>query len=151
MGKEEDCDGYNQKVIPYLKKKISKHIPLIICSDNHNISEYIIKQNLWIKADPTFEGLKQVLYEPNHRVKIQKEKPDIKEDKLIIDEVRFVSTNSKFNTSPICLNENLNVIIGGKSSGKSILLYHIARTLIAEKDFFVKEKIDDKYKFRSDV
>ncbi|GEM63949.1 hypothetical protein SF1_19310 [Sphingobacterium faecium NBRC 15299] len=150
MGKESDCPGYKDKVIPYLKKKISKHIPMIICTDNHKVSEYIVKQNLWIKADTTFEGLKQIIFEPEHRVKIQKDEPDFKEDKLIIDSVRFVSADNKFTTETIYLNKNLNVIIGGKSSGKSILLYNIAKTLVSDNGFFEKEGILDKYDFKSE-
>lgn len=100
----------------------------------------------WIKSDPTFEGLKQIIYEPEHRVKIQSHKPDFKEDKLIIDSVRFISTNNFFNTAPIYLNQNLNVIIGGKSSGKSILLYNIAKTL--ETDTEVTEIVNSGYNFR---
>lgn len=90
--------------------------------------------NTWIKADPTFEGLKQIIYEPIERVKIQDEKPDFKEDKEIIDKVKFISPANKFSNEEIYLNPNLNVIIGGKSSGKSILLYSIAKTLLAKQD-----------------
>ncbi len=148
MGKEEDCIEYNNKVIPFLKSKMGKHIPLVICSDNHLISNYVTKQSLWIKADPTFEGLKQIIYEPEDRIKIQKDEPDYKEDKLIIEEVKFISSDSKFTSNPIRLNRNLNVIIGGKSSGKSILLYNIAHTLLANQDFFKKAKIENKYDLR---
>jgi hypothetical protein len=49
---------------------IKKVIPMVICSDSHNINEYLLKQNCWIKADPTFEGLKQIIYEPTERVYI---------------------------------------------------------------------------------
>lgn len=149
LGKEDDIAGYHKVVNPHLKKVIGKQIPLIICSDNHDIKTYSVKQNLWIKADPTFEGLKQVLYEPEHRVKIQKDEPDFKEDKLVIEEVQFFSSDKKFTSTPVKLNKNLNVIIGGKSSGKSILLYNIAQTLLADKSFFKKENIEDKYKFNS--
>lgn len=96
----------------------------------------------WIKADPTFEGLKQIIYEPEERVKIQENKPDEKEDKEIIDKVRFISPNNIFTNEEIHLNPNLNVIIGGKSSGKSILLYSIAKTLLPD--------IKDKLLFRND-
>lgn len=149
MGKEVDCDGYNQHVIPFLRKNIDKHIPLVICSDNHNIHNYLTKQNLWIKATPTFEGLKQILFEPEHRVKIQSEQPNYKDPRLLIDKIRFISGDNRFTPNPIHLNENLNVIIGGKSSGKSILLYNIAKTLLADSDFLKKENIDNKYDFRS--
>jgi hypothetical protein len=150
LGSEDDIIGYKTKVIPFLRNKIDKNIPMIICSDNHDIKNYHVKQNLWIKADPTFEGLKQIIFEPEQRVKIQKEKPDFKEEKLVIDEVRFISNNFKFTKNPICLNDNLNVIIGGKSSGKSILLYNIAKTLLADKEFLKKENIESKYDFRSE-
>ncbi|MDV3502119.1 TrlF family AAA-like ATPase [Elizabethkingia anophelis] len=130
MGKESDCEGYSKHVIPYLVNKIQKHIPLIICSDNHKIKEYTIKQNLWIKAQPTFEGLKQVIYEPIERIKIQKEMPEAEKlSNLMISKVTFTSSKKRFTSNPIYLNKNLNVIIGGKSSGKSILLYEIAKTL----------------------
>ena len=85
----------------------------------------------WIKANPTFEGLKQVIYEPFDRVKIQKNIPEEKTPYLVIDKVRFIDrSNAKYFTSSwIEFNQNLNVIIGGKSSGKSLLLYHIAKTV----------------------
>jgi len=43
---------------------------------NGNTTDYT-----WIKADPTFEGLKQIIYEPEERVKIQKENPNFEFDK----------------------------------------------------------------------
>ena len=146
LGKEDDQDDYNNIVFPAIKYRQ----PMIICSDNHNAKDYRVKQNLWIKADPSFEGLKQITFESQHRVKIQKEKPDFKEGKLIIDQVRFMTSSNKFTTNPINLNDNLNVIIGGKSSGKSILLYNIAKTLLADKEFLKKENIESKYDFRSE-
>jgi hypothetical protein len=151
MGKESDCEGYRKFVIPYLIKKIQKNIPLIICSDNHKIKEYSVKQNLWIKAHPTFEGLKQILHEPNQRAYIQESKPDQKDKKLLITEVSFISENHLFASKTIYFNDNLNVIIGGKSSGKSILLYHIAKALYKDRSnegvlkYF--DTTDSKYKF----
>ena len=102
----------------------------------------------WIKSLPTFEGLKQVIYEPKQRVKIQPNEPDFKEDKLIIDEVQYFSSNNSFTPVKIKFNKNLNVIIGGKSSGKSILLYNIAATL--ETNDEVTSITNNKYDFRKD-
>lgn len=104
----------------------------------------------WIKADPTFEGLKQIIYEPEERVRIQDEKPDFKEDKEIIDKIRFISPTNKFRKEEIHLNPNLNVIIGGKSSGKSILLYSIAKTLIPNQDDeLLKKGSEERYNLTS--
>lgn len=84
----------------------------------------------WIKADPTFEGLKQIAYEPEDRVKIQELKPDEKEDYQIIDKIKFIDDD--FLPEEILINQNLTTIIGGKSTGKSILLRNIARAIDAD-------------------
>lgn len=108
---------------------LSYNIPLLQNSDAHSL-EAIGKKFTWIKSQPTFEGLKQIIYEPEERIKIQKEKPELEKlDSLMIDKVIFTPSDNKFTTAPIYFNKNLNVIIGGKSSGKSILLYNIAKTL----------------------
>lgn len=146
LGQENDQNDYNTIVFPAIKRRL----PMIICSDNHDIKNYVIKQNLWIKAEPTFEGLKHIIYEPQDRVKIQNHKPDFKEDKLIIDSVKYISNNNLFNPQTIHLNKNLNVIIGGKSSGKSILLYNIAKTLETNDEVSKITNIngEEKYNFR---
>ena len=146
LGKVSDKEGYIKNVFP----NIGKYIPMIIASDNHDIKNYSLKENCWIKADPTFEGLKQIIYEPEERVRIQEE-PDFKEDKEIIDKVKFISINNKFSNEEIYLNPNLNVIIGGKSSGKSILLYSIAKTLLADtKDkLLFKNNNEERYNLKS--
>ena len=79
------------------------------------------------KSNPTFEGLKQIVYEPEDRVKIQELKPEEKEDYQIIDKVKFI--DDSFTPDEILINQNLTTIIGGKSTGKSILLRNIAQTI----------------------
>lgn len=87
----------------------------------------------WIKADITFEGLRQTLYEPETRVSIQSTRPEPKSDMHVIDSVSFECPDKTFNsTRKILLNENLNTIIGGKSSGKSLLIYTMAQTINKE-------------------
>lgn len=148
---------------------LSYNKPLLQNSDAHSL-ESIGKKYTWIKANPNFEGLKQIIYEPNERVKIQAEMPESEKlDNLMIEKVSFISSDNRFTSEPIYFNKNLNVIIGGKSSGKSILLYEIARTLYAntkdevlrfkdiednnqEKDLYnlgeiSKNKIDENYNF----
>lgn len=128
---------------------------LLHCSDAHGYAEPGNNSKpkklghcfTWIKADPTFEGLKQIIHEPSQRVRIQDMRPDAKEDRLVIDQVRFVSEDNLFNPNPINLNSNLNVIIGGKSSGKSILLYNIARTLLPDRSLLKTEGQNYRYDF----
>jgi hypothetical protein len=125
--------------------------PVICGSDAHKYSDYgKFPQNkaTWIKADPTFEGLKQIVFEPSQRVKIQETIPEEKTPYLIIDKVRFLDKTSgkKFSSDWIEVNQNLNVIIGGKSSGKSLLLYHIAKSICPKLvDEMVAEAATNKY------
>lgn len=85
---------------------------------------------LWIKADPTFEGLKQIIYEPE-RIHVGPHEPEEKKSYFAMDTVRFVDNTSdvKFASEPIEISQNLTTIIGGKSTGKSLLLYYIAKTI----------------------
>lgn len=102
---------------------------LLDCSDAHSFADVSTKDRLgncktWIKSDPTFEGLKQILFEPEDRVCICDSKPEYKYDYDVIDRIELNSANIWHQT--IYLNQNLNSIIGGRSTGKSTLLASIA-------------------------
>ena len=79
----------------------------------------------------TFEGLKQIIFEPVDRVAFGYEKPEPKKSYYLIDKVRFMDNTGQddFPSAPIEINQNLATIIGGKSTGKSLLLYYMARTI----------------------
>lgn len=101
--------------------------PCIHGSDAHSnekIFEPDNKRYCWIKADPTFNGLKQIKYEPEERVRICESLPDRKSDYFVIDRVEY--NDSSFQSDPIYFNDKLTCIIGGKSTGKSILIQNLA-------------------------
>lgn len=84
----------------------------------------------WIKADPTFEGLKQLLYEPDDRVIIQEENPTpIKSNytltKFKVNESK-ISSDLTISATEIELNSNLVAVTGGKGSGKTAFVDLIA-------------------------
>ena len=113
--------------------------PCVIGSDAHSINEVAVFPNnriTWIKADPTFEGLKQIVFEPEARVRISETCPDTKYDYNVIDYVELNKAGTWH--QKIYLNQNLNTIIGGRSTGKSTLLSSIANK------FDVIEEIDNK-------
>ena len=149
LGKRlEGKDGYTEAAY---KAEIADVIaqrgslkPCIVGCDAHKEAD-LFARFTWVKADLNFEGLRQICLEPEYRVKNQAEMPDFKEEKLLIEKVQFISPQNTFTTSPIFLNPNLNVIIGGKSSGKSILLYAIAKTLSS--DYEVLKNDDGTYKY----
>ncbi|WQX31542.1 ATPase [Helicobacter pylori] len=114
--------------------------PLIQSSDAHK-EEQIGKKYTWIKAEKTFEGLKQIIYDPETRVSINENKP---QDPLYkIDSVRLnfdgeIKITNEQGDTPFCyagFNEtlsfspNFTCVIGGRGSGKSTLLQLIASAI----------------------
>ena len=83
----------------------------------------------WIKADLTFEGLKQIIYEPQagERVAISPIMPDHKDSFKTISKINF--SHSRDFPDEIVFNKNLCAIIGSRSSGKSALLAYLAHTI----------------------
>lgn len=118
-------------------KYFEKQFPCVTGSDAHDFNKIqsYSKNNkkTWIKADPTFEGLKSIIYEPDYRVKIQTGNPSkMKSMNKVISHIEMPSDS--FNSHKIYFNQDLNVIIGGRSSGKSLLL-----SLIASKAHNIKK------------
>ncbi|MFB1330508.1 TrlF family AAA-like ATPase [Helicobacter pylori] len=114
--------------------------PLIQSSDAHE-EEQIGKKYTWIKAEKTFEGLKQIIYEPETRVSIGEEKPQdplYKIDSVGLNFDEEVKTTNEQDDTPFCyagFNEtlffspNFTCVIGGRGSGKSTLLQLIASAI----------------------
>lgn len=114
-----------------VKKKCGSLMPCIHGSDAHcNARVFSPEGNkfCWIKADLTFEGLKQILYEPKERVRICSNFPDSKPSYYVIDRVE-IENSDEFSPDPIYMSDKLTCIIGGKSTGKSLLLHNMAMAL----------------------
>ena len=107
--------------------------PCIHDSDAHTF-EKLCKPDedrfCWIKADPTFEGLKQIIYEPEERVRIQPENPEYRKNIYTLDSIKisnsWISDELSIEEQEIPLNRNLVAVTGGKGSGKTALLDLIA-------------------------
>ncbi|GHR62494.1 hypothetical protein VN0559_09940 [Helicobacter pylori] len=125
---------------------LKENKPLLQSSDAHK-EDSIGKKYTWIKAEKTFEGLKQIIYEPETRVSI--DKPQDPLYKIDCVRLRFDGgvkiTNEKGDT-PFCyagFNEtlffspNFTCVIGGRGSGKSTLLQLIASAI--KNKSFVKD------------
>jgi hypothetical protein len=118
----------------YENGEVSLKKPVISASDAHSFADLNTKLGknpfcTWIKAMPTFNGLRQMLFEPEDRVRIQITEPDYKEPHNIIKSISISDDNNYFGNQHIVINKNLNTIIGGKSSGKSLLLYSLAESI----------------------
>lgn len=114
--------------------------PVVSGSDAHKLDDYGVYPSnkvTWIKADPTFEGLKYTMYDPSERVRIQLNNPCIEFPKPYFSKIEiqegkiFPQSPEKkiqFSSASLELNSGLVAIIGGRGSGKSILLDAIAKT-----------------------
>lgn len=139
----ESIEKFNSAKVKLQEQNVNSL--LLDCSDAHSFSDSSTKDRLgncktWIKADPTFEGLKQILFEPEDRVRICDSKPEYKYDYDVIDRVELNSANTWHQT--IYLNQNLNSIIGGRSTGKSTLLASLAAAFNCIDDVDNKEYIN---------
>lgn len=110
---------------------ISGFVNLITCSDNYNPACYPEAKDhkaeplipTWMFANPTFEGLRLSLSEKS-RLVYQREKP--KSWAEYIEQVKY--SNDKIDID-VNFSSGLNVVIGGSSSGKTLLVDSIWRKL----------------------
>ncbi len=124
----------------FYKGWFGKRKPCIKGSDSHNQNDKLgrLKDEnsdptdrcCWIKADPTFAGLRQILHEPEDRIFIGACPPKLEEvrnnatrliDRLQITRSGDADTPDKWFACDIPLNADMVAIIGNKGSGKSAL------------------------------
>ena len=103
--------------------------PCLHGSDAHDLATLFRPDHdrfCWIKADPTFEGLRQVVYEPADRVHIGPTPPRYYDNARIIQSITLVRSDGWFEDVEIPLNAGLVSVIGQKGSGKSALAEVVA-------------------------
>ncbi len=161
------CDDKDREFFLNDRGEVKKKKPCVSGSDAHSFKDFDDKVGktflnegrhtypTWIKADKTFEGLRQITHEPRERTFFG-DKPDKLMDvesnsSRFIESINVRNTDGKqvsgwFNDD-IPLNPGLVAIIGRKGQGKSALNDIIAlcgRTKIAPKDFSFLNK--DKFR-----
>ena len=141
---ESDVEYFLGKGGDSVEKVIEKYGGLKPCvrgSDAHKLDSVGVfpgNRAAWIKGDLTFEGLRQITFEPYARVRIQDESPEYEYDKtpfssIVIEEDTpcFTSQDDDvyFKKANIPLNTGLVSIIGGRGSGKSMLVSYMGAGL----------------------
>lgn len=132
VSKEETRQIYNagfDKKKPE-EQRAKKDIAYINFSDNHNINQYPCKHKgisgnhdfYRIKGSKNFETIRFAFIDPESRIMSSTQYGSLRAngtniEKFRISDCEFIE-NVEFEFSP-----NLNVIIGGRSSGKSLLLW----------------------------
>ncbi|WP_293884437.1 TrlF family AAA-like ATPase [Sphingobacterium sp. UBA1498] len=163
--------------------KISKPKPVLSGCDAHSFDDLKLKlgkkllddrdnsiticDNTWIKADLSFEGLKQVLYEPKHRIVIQETEPRNSTRKIEYINFNFpanikIQRKDSSDVQEFCLknirgklefSNYFTCLVGGRGTGKSTIINLLAEKLNEESDFFANNflTVDNKqYDLRSD-
>lgn len=105
-------------------------------NDKRGYGDFPSGKKTWIKADPTFRGLKQAILEPAKRSYIGDKPPKVQEVEsnktYYIESIEITKTGDKAGVGQwlhgcdIPLNPDLVAIIGNKGSGKSALADVIA-------------------------
>jgi len=109
--------------------------PCITGSDAHSPSKIGVFDNqrcCWIKGDPTFEGLKQIIYEPECRVSISPKPPLYLHPQIIsfqlegtteYEDKKSIALFPPINLKKqISFSPNLTTVIGPRASGKTVLV-----------------------------
>lgn len=103
--------------------------PCVHGSDAHAIADLCKPKEdkfCWIKADPTFEGLRQLIYEPADRVYVGPSAPLYHDEARVLQSISLSNADGWFDDLEVPLNPGLVSIIGQKGSGKSALAEIIA-------------------------
>ena len=154
VSSQKQVEDYRNIVFP----KIEQEFPCIITSDSCDRSklqykkghstEVIGKKYTWVKADPTFEGLRQIIYEPAIRICLDINPPFYLHPQIVSATLRHHQSyqSKKDIFPPITLNQNiffspnLTTIIGPRAAGKTALAELIG--YVADK--FSTDKKDNK-------
>lgn len=96
--------------------------PCVHGSDAHAV-EYLFKPDndrfCWVKSDPTFHGLHQILWEPEDRIHVGKLPPQPSDHSQQIRRILLSNSSGWFATDSIELNSGLVAVIGEKGAGKT--------------------------------
>lgn len=125
VGKLADRKGYEETVFP----TIGKVLPLVMGSDNHDITHYEAKAPCWIKGDPSFRTFQQLISDPQRAFLGETPVETIRingNPTKYVSEIRFSKkVESKLDedwfSGTVKLNPGLVAIIGNKGSGKTAL------------------------------
>jgi len=117
-------------------------------SDNHDCNVYpkpksgAVHEFYCLKGEPSFETLRFAFIDPKSRIRKQSEVDALKNVKKHIAELD-IKDIANVDDCKIELSPNLNVIIGGASSGKSLLFNLIGKKIHSTKHAFDTYKKDE--------
>lgn len=126
IGVAERQDDYETIVFP----AVGCELPLVVGSDNHDITKYSPRSACWVRADPNFRGLRMLLCEPTTRRYLGPIPPQL--ERVAQGKTKFIRSvtfaaapelppQQKWFQGTVEFNPGLVAIVGNKGSGKSAL------------------------------
>ncbi|MEZ7515353.1 hypothetical protein [Flavobacterium frigidarium] len=123
-------------------------IPYINFSDNHNCNSYPCTNKngdnhefYCIKGQPTFESIRFAFIDPKSRIKKFSEVEVLMRFDNFLHSVQF-ENNPVIENTTLYFSPNLNTIIGGRSSGKSLLFNILGKKINNKKSQIEKYGLD---------
>lgn len=152
--------GFDKLKDPDFKNK--KDVAFINFSDNHDCTNYpfpksgVEHEYYCIKGRPSFESIRFAFIDPTSRIKKYEEVEILKRSDNFIHSL-VLQNNPFIESTSLYFSPNLNVIIGGRSSGKSLLFNilgkkignaknNLSKYAIDISDFEIKSFLDNEYK-----
>lgn len=131
----------SQKAIAYYNGSFGKHMPethrgrkdiaYIQFSDNHNIQKYPLVHKgevdnpqhefYYVKGGKNYETLRQAFIDPESRIKSETELAALPRNSNHLEGLKITGC-AQITDTHLTFSPHLNVIIGGRSSGKSLLM-----------------------------
>lgn len=139
--REKHREGFDKLKVPDFRNR--KDEAFINFSDNHDCTIYPTPKSgaehefYCLKGDLSFETLRFAFIDPESRIKKQSDVDRLTNVKKHISSIQIESVKDVADKT-LHLSPNMNVIIGGASSGKSLLFNLIGKKIHASKHEFHK-------------
>jgi hypothetical protein len=142
-------EGFN-KVLEY-DFQSRNDIPYINFSDNHNIHQYPctnkggptskVHEFYYLKGSKNYETIRLSFIDPESRIFSETRRSEVEDSNNYLEGIK-ISENGLLDSSDITFSPHLNVLIGGRSSGKSLLMSLIGKGIDSVEIDFQKYNIE---------
>jgi hypothetical protein len=143
--RQKYSEGFNNVLMDSFKNQ--KDIPFIEFSDNHNIEKYPCRHKgttgqhnfYYIKGGKNYETIRLAFIDPESRIKSTEEYLSLQGSENYIEKIK-IEGEDFIEDVELSFSPHLNVLIGGRSSGKSLMM-----SIFAKKIDSLSHKLKDKY------